>query len=57
MVDLNDAINIAKEALTRAYAPYSNYKVGAALVSKNDKITSYTINDLLPNSFGTENLM
>lgn len=40
MVDLNDAINIAKEALTRAYAPYSNYKVGAALVSKNDKIYS-----------------
>ena len=40
MVELNTAINVAKEALTRAYAPYSNYKVGAALVSKNDKIYS-----------------
>ena len=40
MVDLNDAISVAKKALTRAYAPYSNYLVGAALVCKNDKIYS-----------------
>ena len=40
MVDLNEAIVVAKKALTRAHAPYSNYKVGAALVCKNDKIYS-----------------
>jgi cytidine deaminase len=40
MVDLNEAIVVAKKALTRAHAPYINYKVGAALVCKNDKIYS-----------------
>lgn len=135
MVDLSEAIEASKKAFTKAYAPYSNYFVGAALVCKNgkiysgcnienhgimsicaervaftkalsegdkdfsyivicggksldnlddcvpcgycrqfmsefiddnfviytmgpnNKITTYTINDLLPNSFGTENLM
>ena len=40
MVDLSEAVSIAKEALTRAHAPYSNYNVGAALVCKNGKIYS-----------------
>ena len=40
MVNLNDAINIAKTAMAKAYAPYSNYLVGAALVCKNGKIYS-----------------
>lgn len=40
MVDLNNAIEVAKSAMQRAYAPYSNYFVGAALVCKNGKIYS-----------------
>ena len=28
----------AKESITHAYAPYSNYKVGAAVLLKNDEI-------------------
>ncbi len=40
MVDLNEAIEVAKNAFTRAYAPYSNYFVGASLVCKNGKIYS-----------------
>lgn len=32
-----------------------NFKVYA--LGPNDEITSYTMNDLLPNSFGTKNLM
>ncbi len=31
-------INIAKNSARNAYAPYSNYKVGAALQTKNGKI-------------------
>ncbi len=37
---LEDAIKIAKEARKFAYVPYSNYKVGAALVTKSGKIYS-----------------
>ena len=40
MVNLDNAINIAKSAMQKAYAPYSNYFVGAALVCKNGKIYS-----------------
>ena len=40
MVDLKDAISIAKNSLTKAYAPYSKFFVGAALVCKNGKIYS-----------------
>jgi cytidine deaminase len=31
-MDPNKLIFVAKKAMERAYAPYSNYKVGAALV-------------------------
>ncbi len=31
-------INIAKGAMTHAYAPYSHYMVGAALLCKNGKV-------------------
>lgn len=34
-MNLNDAIEIAKEVRNNAYVPYSNYKVGAALVTKS----------------------
>lgn len=37
---LNDAIKIAKEVRKNAYVPYSNYHVGAALVTKSGKIYS-----------------
>ena len=34
-MDLEEAIKIAKGSLNNAYAPYSNYFVGAALVTKS----------------------
>lgn len=34
-MDLSQAILVAKSALKKAYAPYSNYYVGAALVTKS----------------------
>ena len=34
----NDLINKAIEAREKAYAPYSNFKVGAALLTKDGKI-------------------
>lgn len=37
---LEEMIKIAKEAKNRAYAKYSNYKVGAALKTKSGKIYS-----------------
>ena len=40
MVDLNDAINIAKKTFENSYAPYSKYHTGSALVCKNGKIYS-----------------
>ena len=33
-------IELAKDAMTRAYAPYSGYKVGAALLAKSGKVSS-----------------
>ncbi len=39
-MNLNDAIKIAKEVRKNAYVPYSNYTVGAALVTKSGKIYS-----------------
>lgn len=39
-MNLNDAIKIAKEVRQFAYVPYSNYKVGAALVTKSGKVFS-----------------
>ena len=33
-----ELINLAKEASEHAYAPYSEYKVGAALLTKSGKI-------------------
>jgi len=40
IINLNDAIRIAKEARKNAYVPYSNYYVGAALVTKQGKVYS-----------------
>lgn len=39
-MNLDEAIKVAKSALKTSYAPYSNYHVGAALVSKSGKIYS-----------------
>ena len=39
-MNLDKAIKTCKSALEKSYAPYSNYHVGAALVSKNGKIYS-----------------
>jgi len=36
----SDLLDIAHEAATRAYAPYSNFKVGAAILLKNGQIVS-----------------
>ena len=39
-MNLDNAIKACKTALGSSYAPYSNYHVGAALVSKSGKIYS-----------------
>ncbi len=33
-----ELFTLAKEAIKNSYAPYSNYNVGAALLTKNDKV-------------------
>ena len=38
MIDIEPLIEIAKEARKNAYTPYSNYKVGCALLAKSGKI-------------------
>ena len=40
MIDVEPLIQIAKEARKNAYTPYSNYKVGCALLAKSGKIYS-----------------
>ena len=37
-MDKKDLFNLAKDAMKKSYAPYSNYNVGAALLCKNEKI-------------------
>lgn len=39
-MDINLLIEIAKKAKENSYSPYSNYKVGCALLTKNGKIFS-----------------
>ena len=41
MVNLEDLIKIAKNARNNAYAPYSNFKVGCALLTKSGKIIDF----------------
>lgn len=38
--NLRDLIETAKEVREKAFAPYSNFKVGSAVISKNGKIFS-----------------
>jgi len=38
MTDNLTLINLAKEAMQKSYSPYSNFSVGAALLSKKGKI-------------------
>lgn len=40
MIDLDNLINVAKEARENSYSPYSNYKVGCALLTKTGKVFS-----------------
>lgn len=40
MINLNELVEIAKMARENAYAPYSNYKVGCALLTKSGKVFS-----------------
>lgn len=40
MINLEELIKIAKEARQNSYSPYSNYKVGCALLAKGGKIYS-----------------
>ena len=37
-IQINNLISIAQKARTMAYAPYSNYTVGAALLAKNGSV-------------------
>ena len=37
-MNVNEMIELATEQLKYSYAPYSHFKVGAALLTKNDKI-------------------
>ena len=37
-MDKKDLFKLAKDAMKKSYAPYSNYNVGAALLCKNEKI-------------------
>lgn len=37
-MNIDNLVLIAKSAMERAYAPYSKYKVGVALVCKNGKV-------------------
>lgn len=39
-MDLNRLISVAKNARENAYSPYSNYKVGCALLTKSGKVFS-----------------
>lgn len=40
MIDLNILITAAKDAYKNSYSPYSGYKVGCALLTKDGKIFS-----------------
>lgn len=37
-MDYNELLDLAKEASENAYAPYSKFKVGACVLTENDKI-------------------
>lgn len=39
-MDLNRLISVAKSARENSYSPYSNYKVGCALLTKSGKVFS-----------------
>ena len=41
-MDIKELIKAAKKASARSYSPYSKYKVGAALLTKNGKIYTGT---------------
>ncbi|HOV53578.1 MAG TPA: cytidine deaminase [Fervidobacterium sp.] len=50
---IGELISIAKDVMKNAYVPYSNFKVGAALLTKSGKI--YTGVNIENSSFGLTN--
>ena len=50
---IGELISIAKDAMKNAYVPYSNFRVGAALLTKSGKI--YTGVNIENSSFGLTN--
>lgn len=52
MTDL-ELVELAKKAMENAYAPYSKFKVGAALLAENGKV--YTGCNIENSSFGATN--
>lgn len=53
MITSNELILLAQEAMKNAYAPYSKFTVGAALLAKNGKV--YTGCNIENASFGVTN--
>jgi len=52
-MSIGELIGIAKDVMKNAYVPYSNFKVGAALLTKSGKI--YTGVNIENSSFGLTN--
>lgn len=52
-MDNAQLIELAKKAMENAYAPYSNFKVGAALLCQNGKV--YTGCNIENSSYGASN--
>ncbi|MEN6591002.1 MAG: cytidine deaminase [Fervidobacterium sp.] len=50
---MGELISIAKDVMKNAYVPYSNFKVGAALLTKSGKV--YTGVNIENSSFGLTN--
>ncbi|MEN6514838.1 MAG: cytidine deaminase [Fervidobacterium sp.] len=50
---MGELIGIAKDVMKNAYVPYSNFKVGAALLTKSGKV--YTGVNIENSSFGLTN--
>ena len=52
-MNMEQLASLAKDAMEKAYSPYSNYKVGAAILLKNGKIVKGT--NIENASFGLTN--
>ncbi|HCI29569.1 MAG TPA: cytidine deaminase [Fervidobacterium sp.] len=52
-ISVGELINMAKDVMENAYTPYSNFKVGAALLTKSGKV--YTGVNIENSSYGLTN--